>query len=293
MRISKKDITAFFVLFLGTIVCVRYFYKHMNDEQFVATVDPYSLVVPSPTAIFAINRPPVFEKMILPMENIRKAFSDHTPAIFLSLIQQNPDLSSFLIAYYPQGDILYAPMDSHTAERIFKQLDASFTFPAQQREEASVPVRYYPDVDKHFLGCYYHEGIFVVSYNRKLLVETAKKQQMYPAQIIPELADLISKKGKSGAMNLFIQSASLDVQVQMNDSTEWKMKNQWLAMDLFYNEGSLCCFNEQPYEETLENFYPNLCDTITTRINRLFPQIKTTAQVSHDEAVAYFTVCGN
>lgn len=66
MRISKKDITAFFVLFLGTIVCVRYFYKHMNDEQFVATVDPYSLVVPSPTAIFAINRPPVFEKMILP-----------------------------------------------------------------------------------------------------------------------------------------------------------------------------------------------------------------------------------
>lgn len=87
-------------------------------------------------------------------------------------------------------------MDSHTAERIFKQLDASFTFPAQQREEASVPVRYYPDVDKHFLGCYYHEGIFVVSYNRKLLVETAKKQQMYPAQIIPELADLISKKAR-------------------------------------------------------------------------------------------------
>ena len=91
------------------------------------------------------------------MENIRKAFSDHTPAIFLSLIRQNLELSSFLIAYYPQGDVLYAPMDSHTAERIFKQLDVSFTFPAQQREETSVPVRYYPDVDKHFLGCYYHE----------------------------------------------------------------------------------------------------------------------------------------
>ena len=81
MRIGKKDIMAFIVLFLATIVCVRYFYKNMSDEQFVATVDPYSLVIPTPTAIFAINRPPVFEKMILPMENIRKAFSDHTPAI--------------------------------------------------------------------------------------------------------------------------------------------------------------------------------------------------------------------
>ena len=105
--------------------------------------------------------------------------------------------------------------------------------------------------------------------------------------------ELIRKKGKRGAMNLFIKSAPLHLRVQMNDSTEWRMKNQWLAMDLFYNEGSLCCFNEQPYEKALENFYPNLCDTITTRINRLFPQIKTTTQVSHDEAVAYFTVCGN
>lgn len=184
-------------------------------------------------------------------------------------------------------------MDSHTAERIFKQLDVSFTFPAQQREETSVPVRYYPDVDKHFLGCYYHEGIFVASYNRRLLVETVERQQTYPAHVIPELTDLIRKKGKRGAMNLFIKSAPLYLRVQMNDSTEWRMKNQWLAMDLFYNEGSLCCFNEQPYEKALENFYPNLCDTITTRINRLFPQIKTTTQVSHDEAVAYFTVCGN
>ncbi|MDD2953111.1 MAG: hypothetical protein PHC95_08090 [Parabacteroides sp.] len=293
MRIGKKDITAFIVLFLATIVCVRYFYKNMSDEQFVATVDPYSLVVPTPTAIFAINRPPVFAKMILPMKNIRKAFSDHTPAIFPSLIRQNPGLSSFLIAYYPQGDVLYAPMDSHTAERIFMQLDASFSFPAQQREETSVPVRYYPDVDKRFLGCYYHEGIFIASYNRRLLVETVERQQTHPAHIIPELTDPIHKKGKSAAMNLFIQSTPLDLHVQMNDSTEWRMKNQWLAMDLFYNEGSLCCFNEQPYEEALENFYSNLCDTITFRINRLFPQIKTTAQVSHDEAVAYFTICGN
>lgn len=58
-------------------------------------------------------------------------------------------------------------------------------FPAQQRE-ASVPVRY-PDVDKHFLGCYYHEGIFVVSYNRKIIGRDSEKEQMHP-QIIPELA---------------------------------------------------------------------------------------------------------
>lgn len=52
MRIGKKDIMAFIVLFLATIVCVRYFYKNMSDEQFVATVDPYSLGHPDPHSNF-------------------------------------------------------------------------------------------------------------------------------------------------------------------------------------------------------------------------------------------------
>ena len=37
-----------------------------------------------------------------------------------------------------------------------------------------------------------------------------------------DATDLISKKGKSGAMNLFIKSAPLHLRVQMNDSTEWQ-----------------------------------------------------------------------
>ena len=94
-------------------------------------------------------------------------------------------------------------------------------------------------------------------------------------------------------MNLFIKSAPLHLRVQMNDSTEWRMKNQWLAMDLFYNEGSLCCFNEQPYEKALENFLPQFMRYDNHPDQSAIPQIKTTTQVSHDEAVAYFTVCGN
>ncbi len=292
MTIDKRDISAFIVLFLATIVCVRYFYKNMSDEQFVASVDPYSLVIPTPTAILAVNRPPVF-KMLLPMENIRRAFSDHTPAIFLSVIRQNPDLSSFMIAYYPQGDVLYAPMDRHTAGHIFERLDAFFAFPAQQRMEEAVAVRYYPDVDKRFLGCYYHEGMLVASYNRGLLLKTVERQRACPARILPELADLIHKKGKGGAMNLFMQSDSLDLRIQVNDSTEWRMRDHWLAIDLFHSEEGLCGFYEQPHEKELENLYPLLCDTITTRINQLFPQIRATAQASHDEAAAYFSICVN
>ena len=172
-------------------------------------------------------------------------------------------------------------MDSHNGRAYFQATGRLFHFsgPANERKPPFL-LDIILVLISIFWGCYYHEGIFLASYNRRLLVETVERQQTYPAHVIPELTDLIRKKGKRGAMNLFIKSAPLHLRVQMNDSTEWRMKNQWLAMDLFYNEGSLCCFNEQPYEKALENFYPNLCDTITTRINRLFPQIKTTTRTS-------------
>lgn len=315
MTVGKKDISAFMILISITIATIIFFYKNMSDVKFVATVNPYSLIVPTPKAVFAINRPLVFERIILPMDHIRQAFEEHIPPIFLSLIRENSDLSSFLIAYYQQGDILYAPMENYMADRLFKQLDASFIYPAQEREEASIPVRYYPDAEKRFFGCYFHDGIFVASYNRKLLIEVAERQQAHAARVLPELNEALKKAGKSATLNLFVPSGPLDLHVQINDTTEWRIKDQWLALDLFFSEGNLCCFNEQPYEERLDSLfkdmrypyfsiwnnstfrldhlYQSMGDTLNARFNTLFPQIKTTAQVSHDEAVAYFTICGN
>lgn len=316
MTVGKKDISAFTILVIITISTIIFFYKNMSDVKFVATVNPYSLIVPTPQAVLAINRPLVFERIILPMDTIRQVLEEHISPIFLSLIRENSDLPSFLIAFYQQGDILYAPMDNYMADRLFKQLDTTFLYSAQKRDEASIPMRYYPDTEKRFLGCYYHDGIFVASYNRKLLVEVAESQQApTTTRVLPDLNEALKKMGRNATLNLFVPSGPLDLHVQINDTTEWRIQDQWLALDLFFSEGNLCCFNEQPYEQgldslfkdmsfpyfsiwnnttfRLDNLYQSMGDTVNARVNQLFPQIKTTAQVSHDEAVAYFTICGD
>lgn len=293
MTASKRDIAIFLCLSVAMILAIRYFYKGMSDERSVSATDPYTLIAPTPQAVLAINRPHSFSKVMLPTPNIRKVFAQHIPEAYLSLIEENPDLSSFLIAYYPQGEILFAPADQEMAKRLLKQWDAAFPFPAQRLEGYAIPMYYYPDTDKRFLGCYYHNGLFVASYQRKLLLLTAERERA-KATVLPEIQKAIAKS-ESSTIDLFLPGQSLDLHIQSGDTLSWSLPPQWLALDLFFSDGSLCCLNEQPYEERLDTagFYQSLRDTIRNKVGRLFPDVKTTAQVSHDEAVVYYAICVN
>ena len=289
MNLAKKDIATFILLTLAMIVCVRYFYRDMADERRVAAIDPYLSLIATPTAILSISNPPMFKEYMLPARSMRQAIEAYTSPIFLSLIGQNPHLSTFLIGYYPKGDILYAPMDSHSARQAFKWLDSAFAFSPRQQQEGTISVRYYPDTGSRFLGCYYHEGLFVASYDRDLLLKTIKRQIGKPVTVIPELATLPTKSKRAG-INLFACSDSLDLHVATTDSTVWRLPAQWLTLNLLYDKGQLRCYNEQPYEEGIDSLYLSLSDTIENKLRQLFPELKTAVQVSHDESAAYFLI---
>ena len=290
----KKDIVILLVLFVITIFCVRFFHKKMSDDQLVASIEPLSLVIPSPQAILSVNRPAVLNKMILPMKNFEMIFSGHTPKLFHGLIQENDKFPAFLLVYYPEGVVMLSSMNQQHVKQIYDFLDCEFDYPAMEKTEYGITMHYYPDIKKQFLGCYYQNGMFVASYNNRLLKDIAQRQQYDRLQISPEIHQAVRDKGKNAAINLYIPSATLNLYVQTSDSTEWRIENKWLSSDLFYNEGKVCCVNELKYEAALDSihFYQRLSDTIQVRMDHLLPQIKTTTQVSHDEAVAYFTTCG-
>lgn len=290
MIIGKRDITALVVLLLSAIVCVKYFYKDMNNARNMAKTNPYSLILPTAQTVFNVERPSVFKKMILPMKHIQATIEEHVPPVFLSIVNECADLSSFMVAFYPEGCVLYASIDARIAQHIFKKLDESYTFPPLIQMEEDISVRYYPDINRRFLGCYYHNGIFVASFRKNLLTDTAEKQQSCPSHIIAGLKELTSKKSKKEAIQLFMPGDSLNLYVQINDTLQWRIQDQWLDMDLFYNDGSLFCFHEHPYRSTLDSLYPSMRDTITTRLRQLLPAIETSTLVSHDDTSAYFTI---
>ena len=294
MTFRKKDITILLALFVITILCVRYFHKRMSDEQLVASVEPLSLIVPTPKTILSVNRPDVLSKFILPMENFRKVFTQRTPLFFQDIIQKKNDFPAFLLVYYPESVVMIASMNEQDANHLYKELDSYFDYSSLEKIKYGITMRYFPDIDKRFLASYYHQGVFVASYDNRLIKQIAKKQRFYPQTVLPEIQNAVQKKGRNAALNLYMPNEKLNLFVKTSDTTEWRLEDPWLGSDLFYNEGKVCCVHELNYDASLDSLqlYQNLSDTIQDRLNQLFPEIKTTTQVSHDEAVAYFTTCG-
>lgn len=301
MSARRKDTVILVVVAALTSACMWYFYTGMDERKSISDVNPYTLVVPGPEAVLAINRPLVFEKVILPKKDIREVFSKQIPGVYADLIRDNPDLPLFLFSFYAQDLLFYAPMDGSEARQVFKQLEARSPFKDQRKTASLIDCRYYPETGKRFFGCYYHEGMFVASYSRKLLEQVARRQQTDSGRVIPGLKEVLETTNTNTPVNLFVPSDSLNLYVQITDITEWRIKDQWLGMNIFPSDNKLCCFHTQPYQPSLDSLfyqagfstlYQSMGDTMQARINKLFPQIKTTAQVSHDEAVAYFTICG-
>ena len=293
MSHHKRNIGILLILLVIMTLAVRYFFQRMEEERRFAQVNPYSLILPSPEAVLSINSPLVFGKMILPMSAIGNTFKELIPKALLPYLQEKSSYTSLLIASYTKSDILYIiSMDKDEANQLFKHLEKTFSYAPVEREDASITAYYYPEADNRFLGCYYHNGLFVASYSHKLLAEAAERQQSPTPSIIPELKDLLNK-AKGNTIHLFLPSKKLDIHIPMNDTTTWSIKEPWLSVELFVSEGNLYAHNEQTYEASIDSLYPIIRDSIHSRLSQLLPDIQLTSQVSHDENQVYYTICGH
>lgn len=311
----RKDTVILIVMAALLGAGMWYFYAEMDDNRTMSDANLYELVAPGAEAVLAINRPLVFDKVILPLKDAGQIFKEHIPEIYLDLIRKNMDTPLFLLSFYPQGPVFYASMGEYEAHQTFKTLETRFPFKAQQKKEGQITYRYYPEADKRFFGCYYHNGVFVASYSQKELRQVGIRQQADSLSVLPGLKESLTKTNSTAPINLFVPSKLLNLYVQITEITEWRIQDQWLGANIFLSDDKLCCFHTQPYQASLDslfyqpgfstfsmwnnpqyrldNLYQYMGDTIEARINKLFPQIKTTAQVSHDEAVAYFTICSS
>ena len=273
MRSARKDITILALLSAATLALICILYRNIRYERLAAEADPYRLIGPTPEAVLAINQIDALSQFILQREPLRAIFTEHIPHAFLSLIRTDLPLSSALIAYYPRGSILYAPMEQRIARRLFKHLDQAFAFPPQEERDGPIHVS--------------------SSYNRRLLTRAIERHVSDTASPLPELAR-ITRRDTHVPLRLFLPSDSVHIHVPLEDSTLWHPREPWLALDLFPSEGNLCCLNEQPCEaHTDTTLYQAISDTAQAYVRRLFPMLNTTTQISYDETAVYYIICGH
>ena len=89
-------------------------------------------------------------------------------------------------------------------------------------------------------------------------------------------------------LNLMIQSKLLDLYVKSNDSTLWRVRDRWLAADLFESEGNICYFSSLPYLEPADTLFRTIADTLSLRLEQHFSN-----QIYEEDGKFFYTGCTN
>lgn len=294
MKTLKREIVIGIVTALATLSAVWFFFSKMEKEKTSMQTDLYAFIPSSPEAVLSINRPPLFSKTLLKDTSVYAAFASKIPEVYLSIIRNTSQNVPMLFSFHPSGIVLYTLADADRIkkmeETIFKNLFGSFSPQLQKKGEISFI--YYPDVENRFFGYYTYKGIWVGSYSKKLLEKVAQLQKnaIYP---IFSLSKTVRKSfDRNAPANLMFKSNLLNLYVATDSlaSTVWRIPDCWLGADLFASEDNACFFGSLPFEGN-DSLCVAWADTLSRRIEHLFPSLRLTHQVTQEKDRIFYTGC--
>ena len=292
MKRSPRDMVWILLLAAVAFTGISTLSKRIHAAQSVGEADPLALITEPPQAVLCLHQPQTWQLMLPSLPAVQRLLRAYLPENPLCQPEQIGEWLPFTLVYYPEGEVWMAPLSEREAKQLWKRLDASHSFAAEEQTELTLPVRYYPERGKRFLGCYFYQGIFVASYNRQLLRETIKRQ-LNLRTADTEVADFPTRKTSSAPLQLFLPSERLFPADALHDVASG---HQWLSLPFFFNEGNLCCFQEWPLPTSLPDslsathWLAPLRDSLSLRLQPLLPGVQTELEATQEEKSAYFAL---
>lgn len=282
MKDYLKEIFISMAAILVMSLAITAYFKAMREEKAGSRSDVYTLIPPNAHTLLAVNRPPVFNRMILNNPPLYKLFAGEIPEIFLSIIRKNQQMPLIVFSFHSQGVICYMQAGSKTAGEINKEIlpEKFGPYSPQKQTGDGVDFYYYPDTENRFFGYYVHNGVWVGSYSRKLL-ERAALQQKNGQVLLP--ADMNSRRALLDAnapLNIICRAGELGVGGM-----------EWLSADLFVSEGKICCYGSLPYNILGSSRYMSIGETLSKRIAQRFPRFQLSFQINREGEAVYLTGC--
>jgi hypothetical protein len=264
------------------LMAIMAYFKAVNEEKAHSRMDLYTLIPPSATTVLTVNRPSVFSRMILDNPLLYKLFAGEIPEVYLSLIRKNQQMSSIVFSFHPQGVLACMTVNSQTAHAIAGDIlpEKFKPYSPQIQTENGIDFHYYPDAENHFFGYYIHNGIWAGSYSRKLLEKAAAQQQEGEIRLPEEMNRLRASLDTNAPLNMICPANSLGLSNLL-----------WVSADLFFSEGAFCCYGSLPHGSVEPSLYTSIGDTLSRRIETIYPQIRLSFQLQIEEQSISLTGC--
>jgi hypothetical protein len=276
----KEVIISLAAILLMALAIIAYL-KVVKNEQSNLETDLYTLIPTNASSLLTVNRPDIFNRMMLRVPMLHDVFATEIPEIFLTLIERDHQMPQIVFSFHPQGVLCGMQTGRATRSNIENLLKNMFKpYSPQKQTMYGIDFYYYPDTENRFFGYYFHQGVWVGSYSRKLLERAAGQQLNGKIVLPPEMRNLLSTLDTNSPANIIYPT--LDLGLYGNNR---QMDNRWLAGDLFASEGSFCCYSRMPY------FDEEMRDSIMARIAQRYPSLQPSFQATSDNTAIFITAC--
>ena len=300
-KIKSKlpELTFSLLAMVVVAVAVLYFLKGIKNEKLSESADLFALVPTDCYTFIYIDKARHFSKLLrLPLA--RQIFTTALPEEYYSIIERTKGDVSFLIAFCPEGIILYGNPGTNQMKSIRKEVFEKMAtgYSPMQQEYGENKLLYYPGKGKSFLGYSYQKGILICSYHKKLLEKSVLQQ--HHELIRPSMAmEILRKKlNRNNPANIFFQAKKYKLDIFPDSLISPSVAGGWLGADLSTHQNELCIFGSLPFRKesqvTLpDSLHHSLADTLTVQLTHLFPTLRITSQITSDHSELYYSACGS
>ncbi|MCD8179508.1 MAG: hypothetical protein LUE98_19770 [Tannerellaceae bacterium] len=294
MKEYKKEIIICIIALIAAGGAFWYFTYSIQQRKKAGQAELLHFAGSKATALLRINRISLFEGVISGNPALTDSWQQYIPEAFRTILHNQPEHSPALFSFSPQGVIFYAHTTNvHAGLMKDRILPSVFPwYPPYSYEKYGILFSYYTDTDNRFFGCYHINGVWVGSYSRKLLEESARCYLTGRDRL--QLQENAYNIDPESPANLYLRSELLNLCFQEEDKPAWMLTDYWINSDIFIGKSNICLFTTFPKEVVPEEWADVLRETFTDRINSFIPGINLQYQLPEQEDpedIFFYTAC--
>ena len=269
-----------------------YFLSKLQQEKKAGGNDLFAGVASDCRALLYMKKNTVFS--LSPVQPVvDSVFGKILPPVYRSILDNSPRTASFLVAFYPGGSLLYGNLAPGEFSAIRKKLIPVLSngYSSQRTVYRGNEIEYYPLKNADFLGCYYHDGLFIAGCDKKILERAVDRSRK--AASAPAVVPLSLRKELDARVSVYLllkaEPFGLDLFPRPDSAAA---DGGWMHADLTWHADELCGFGSVPYPAGLPDSLTCPADTLALRVQCLLPGLRIEARLNEENDRLYYSVCG-
>jgi len=263
-----------------------YFYSSMKQNQKTYQFDIFSLIPENTKSILQVNNLDLFSRQL--DENVLKDFPnekmfDWTKSLFRFILPLKSEQKTFpgwgkggiVISFHDKGEVYYSRVRSGEIS-VWKDMmenEIFPPFPPVVQNYEGMEILHYALADNRFFSCVFKGGIFIGSFNGKLIEEVisgwAKGTSI---KNDPQFARIFDTAGKKALATLFYYVEKSDVPIQDTTVPDVGVEG-WTSSDVSFSAGEICFLGYYLSNDAMHDFSASLgtLKPISLLRSKLFP----------------------